>query len=80
MKEAAMLPEKEDLHQWMTVNTMDFFSQITTQHWNKLQIQDLNITGKMVLVLTAVTCPAPKYIDHLMPWVQDELDFEAFSF
>ncbi|KAG0048066.1 MOB kinase activator 1B [Gryganskiella cystojenkinii] len=87
---AVHLPEGEDVNEWMAVNTVDFFNQInmlygtitefcTPQdcpvmsagpkyeyHW-----KDDNQFKKPARV------SAPVYVDHLMSWVQSQLDNEA---
>ncbi|KAJ5068610.1 mob kinase activator 1b [Anaeramoeba ignava] len=88
LKLAVMLPEGEDLHEWLAVNTVDFFNQINMLY------------GTITEYCTEQSCPvmsagpkyeyhwadeqqkkpqklsAPDYINRLMNWVQDLLDNE----
>ncbi|KAM0790190.1 MOB kinase activator 1B [Microbotryomycetes sp. NB124-2] len=87
---AVVLPEGEDLNEWLAVNTVDFFNQINMLY------------GTVTEFCTPQECPvmcagprfeyhwqdgvhykkptkfsAPEYVDHLMNWVQGMLDDEA---
>lgn len=90
LRNAVMLPEGEDLNEWIAVNTVDFFNQINMLYGT---ITD-NCTQESCPVMSAgpkfeylwadgasvkkpIKCCAPKYIDYLMTWVQDQLDDEA---
>ncbi|TRY84946.1 hypothetical protein DNTS_019024 [Danionella cerebrum] len=69
LRMAVMLPDGEDLNEWVAVNTVDFFNQINMlyeYHW----ADGTNIKKP-------IKCSAPKYIDYLMTWVQDQLDDET---
>ncbi|XP_021570785.1 deoxycytidine kinase [Carlito syrichta] len=87
---AVMLPEGEDLNEWVAVNTVDFFNQINMLYGT---ITDF-CTEESCPVMSAgpkyeyhwadgtnikkpIKCSAPKYIDYLMTWVQDQLDDET---
>ncbi|XP_029800997.1 MOB kinase activator 1B isoform X3 [Suricata suricatta] len=87
---AVMLPEGEDLNEWVAVNTVDFFNQINMLYGT---ITDF-CTEEICPVMSAgpkyeyhwadgtnikkpIKCSAPKYIDYLMTWVQDQLDDET---
>ncbi|XP_005044559.1 PREDICTED: MOB kinase activator 1B isoform X1 [Ficedula albicollis] len=84
------LPEGEDLNEWVAVNTVDFFNQINMLYGT---ITDF-CTEESCPVMSAgpkyeyhwadgtnikkpIKCSAPKYIDYLMTWVQDQLDDET---
>ncbi|XP_016905124.1 MOB kinase activator-like 1 isoform X2 [Apis cerana] len=58
---AVMLPEGEDLNEWVAVNRPKY-----EYHW-----ADGHTVKK------PIKCSAPKYIDYLMTWVQDQLDDET---
>ncbi|GAA6024483.1 hypothetical protein JCM10207_004510 [Rhodosporidiobolus poonsookiae] len=87
---AVLLPEGEDLNEWLALNTVDFFNQINM------------LFGCVTEFCTAQECPvmcagprfeyhwqdgvrykkptkmtAPEYVDNLMNWVQGMLDDEA---
>jgi len=87
---AVMLPEGEDLNEWVAVNTVDFFNQINMLYGT---ITDF-CTEENCPIMSAgpkyeyhwadgrsvkkpIKCSAPKYIDFLMTWVQDQLDDES---
>ncbi|KAF9167515.1 MOB kinase activator 1B [Actinomortierella ambigua] len=87
---AVRLPEGEDVHEWLAVNTVDFYNQINMLY------------GTITEYCTPQDCPvmsagpkyeyhwkdndqfkkparvsAPVYVDHLMSWVQSQLDNET---
>lgn len=92
LRAAVLLPEGEDLNEWLAVNTVDFFN-----HLNMLY-------GTITEFCTPIACPtmsagpryeyhwqdannpiykrptklsAPDYVDCLMGWTQSMLDDEA---
>ncbi|KAF4802787.1 MOB kinase activator 1B [Turdus rufiventris] len=90
LRMAVMLPDGEDLNEWVAVNTVDFFNQINMLYGT---ITDF-CTEESCPVMSAgpkyeyhwadgtnikkpIKCSAPKYIDYLMTWVQDQLDDET---
>jgi MOB kinase activator 1 len=103
---AVMLPDGEDLNEWVAVNSkgyqcehsihylffsaVDFFNQINMLYGTITEF----CTESSCPVMSAgpryeylwadgntikkpIKCSAPKYIDYLMTWVQDQLDDEA---
>lgn len=87
---AVLLPEGEDLNEWIAVNTVDFFNQISMLYGTVTEF----CTEESCAVMSAgpryeyhwadgqavkkpIKCSAPKYIDYLMTWVQDQLDDET---
>lgn len=90
LRNAVMLPEGEDLNEWVAVNTVDFFNQINmlygtiTDHCSNEACPVMSAGPKFeylwadgASVKKPIKCSAPKYIDYLMTWVQDQLDDEA---
>ncbi|XP_047143765.1 MOB kinase activator 1B [Hydra vulgaris] len=90
LRNAVMLPEGEDLNEWIAVNTVDFFNQINmlfgtiTDHCTSESCPVMSAGPKFeylwadgTSVKKPIKCSAPKYIDYLMTWVQDQLDNEA---
>ncbi|KAL7391899.1 hypothetical protein ABVT39_016439 [Epinephelus coioides] len=90
LRQAVMLPEGEDLNEWIAVNTVDFFNQINMLYGTITEF----CTETSCSVMSAgpryeyhwadgtnikkpIKCSAPKYIDYLMTWVQDQLDDET---
>ncbi|XP_075379833.1 MOB kinase activator 1A isoform X1 [Mycteria americana] len=90
LRQAVMLPEGEDLNEWIAVNTVDFFNQINMLYGTITEF----CTEASCPVMSAgpryeyhwadgtnikkpIKCSAPKYIDYLMTWVQDQLDDET---
>ncbi|XP_050965580.1 MOB kinase activator 1A isoform X1 [Labeo rohita] len=90
LRAAVMLPEGEDLNEWIAVNTVDFFNQINMLYGTITEF----CTETSCSVMSAgpryeyhwadgtnikkpIKCSAPKYIDYLMTWVQDQLDDET---
>ena len=85
-----MLPDGEDINEWVAVNTVDFFNQINMLYGT---ITDF-CTEDTCPIMSAgqkyeyywadgqqvkkpIKCSAPKYIDYLMTWVQDQIDDES---
>uniref|UniRef100_A0A8C6PP84 MOB kinase activator 1Bb n=1 Tax=Nothobranchius furzeri TaxID=105023 RepID=A0A8C6PP84_NOTFU len=74
LRMAVMLPEGEDLNEWVAVNSNPnhicpygfYVSCRYEYHW----ADGTNIKKP-------IKCSAPKYIDYLMTWVQDQLDDET---
>eukprot|EP00455_Lapot_gusevi_P013752 TRINITY_DN1677_c0_g2_i3.p1 TRINITY_DN1677_c0_g2~~TRINITY_DN1677_c0_g2_i3.p1 ORF type:complete len:245 (-),score=101.02 TRINITY_DN1677_c0_g2_i3:163-867(-) len=89
MRSAVVLPRGEDLNEWLAVNTVDFFNEISLLY------------GTITEFCTPVTCPtmsagqryeylwadgvkvkkpvkvsAPEYVDLLMTWVEEQLNDE----
>lgn len=112
---AVMLPEGEDLNEWVAVNSkylknysdifqslndlkifhsnisaVDFFNQINMLYGTITEFCTEDSCGIMSAgpkyeyhwadghtVKKPIKCSAPKYIDYLMTWVQDQLDDET---
>ncbi|TXG61651.1 hypothetical protein EZV62_013014 [Acer yangbiense] len=90
LREAVRLPPGEDIHEWLAVNTVDFFNQVNI------------LFGTLTEFCTASNCPmmtagpkyeyrwadgvtikkpievsAPKYVEYLMDWIETQLDDES---
>ena len=87
---AVQLPEGEDCDEWIAVNTVDFFNQINmlygtiTEFCTEEGCPIMSAGPKYEYhwadgqtVKKPIKCSAPKYIDYLMTWVQDQLDDES---
>jgi MOB kinase activator 1 len=87
---AVSLPEGEDLNEWVAVNIVDFFNQINmlygtiTEFCTEENCAVMSAGPKYEYhwadghtVKKPIKCSAPKYIDYLMTWVQDQLDDES---
>ncbi|XP_077548291.1 MOB kinase activator 1B-like [Haemaphysalis longicornis] len=85
---AVMLPESEDLNEWVAVHTVDFFNQISILYGMVSE----SCTESSCAVMSAgpeheyrwadgqtaeKPVAAPKYIAYLMTWVQDQLNDES---
>lgn len=90
LRQAVVLPDGEDLNEWVAVNTVDFFNQInmlfgTITEFCTIEKCPVMSAGPKyeyhwadgTTVKKPIKCSAPKYIDYLMTWVQDQLDDEA---
>ncbi|ETE66701.1 MOB kinase activator 1B, partial [Ophiophagus hannah] len=75
LRMAVMLPEGEDLNEWVAVNTVDFFNQINMLYGTITDFCTEESYGTNIK--KPIKCSAPKYIDYLMTWVQDQLDDET---
>jgi len=87
---AVQLPDGEDLNEWIAVNIVDFFNQInmlygTITEFCTEQTCVLMTAGPKYeyhwadgnLIKKPIKCSAPRYIDYLMTWVQEQLDDET---
>ncbi|KAF0306234.1 MOB kinase activator 1B [Amphibalanus amphitrite] len=87
---AVQLPEGEDLNEWVAVNTVDFFNQINMLYGTIAEFCTEHTCPVMSAgpkyeyhwadgqtVKKPIRCSAPKYIDFLMTWVQEQLDDES---
>ena len=87
---AVKLPEGEDLNEWVAVNTVDFFNQInmlygTVSEYCTAESCPIMSAGPRYeyhwadgqSVKKPIKCSAPKYMDYLMGWVQEQLDDES---
>jgi MOB kinase activator 1 len=89
LKLAVKLPEREDLNEWLAVNTVDFFNQLNLLYGSITEF----CTPKDCPVMSAgpkyeylwmdgeevkkpIKCSAPEYVEYLMTWVQGKLDNE----
>ena len=86
---AVALPDGEDLNEWIAVNTVDFFNQINmlygtvSEYCNQTKCPVMSAGPKYeyhwadgVTIKKPIKCAAPRYIDYLMTWVQDQLNNE----
>eukprot|EP01103_Thecamoeba_quadrilineata_P017514 TRINITY_DN6251_c0_g1_i1.p1 TRINITY_DN6251_c0_g1~~TRINITY_DN6251_c0_g1_i1.p1 ORF type:complete len:217 (-),score=33.83 TRINITY_DN6251_c0_g1_i1:151-801(-) len=87
---AVVLPEGEDLNEWLAVNTVDFFNQINmlygtiTEFCTATECPVMTAGPKYEYhwadganIKKAIKVPAPDYVDYLMVWVQNQLDDET---
>jgi len=89
LREAVKLPDKEDLNEWLAVNTVDFFNQINLLYGSivecctKESCKEMNAGPKYEYlwadgdeIKKPIKVSAPEYVDYLMSWVQKILDDE----
>ncbi|KAF9963553.1 MOB kinase activator 1B [Mortierella alpina] len=87
---AVHLPEGEDLNEWLAVNTVDFFNQINMLYGTITEFctpQDCPVMSAGPKYeyhwkddsqfKKPARVSAPVYVDHLMSWVQSQLDNET---
>jgi len=90
LKQAVTLPEGEDLNEWIAVNIVDFFNQISmlygtiTEYCTSERCPIMSAGPKYEYywadgssIKKPVKCSAAQYIDFLMTWIQDQLDDET---
>ncbi|NWI90469.1 MOB1A kinase, partial [Pitta sordida] len=89
LRQAVLLPEGEDLNEWIAVNRGWHLHQYP--HWDKslgipFSLWELSVPpcpryeyhwADGTNIKKPIKCSAPKYIDYLMTWVQDQLDDET---
>ncbi|XP_022654249.1 MOB kinase activator 1B isoform X2 [Varroa destructor] len=89
---AVMLPEGEDLNEWVAVNTVDFFNQINmlygtiTEFCREDTCPIMSAGPKYeyhwadgTTVKKPIKCSAPRYIDYLMTWVYAHIYHQHFA-
>ncbi|KHJ42301.1 Mob1/phocein family protein [Trichuris suis] len=86
---AVVLPDGEDLNEWLAANVCDFFNQVsmlygTITEFCTSERCPVMSAGPLEYVWTdcnnlkrQIKCSAPQYIDFLMSWIQEKLDDEA---
>ncbi|KAJ7385497.1 MOB kinase activator 1B [Desmophyllum pertusum] len=87
LRMAVMLPEGEDLNEWVAL--WIFFNQINMLYGTITEFCSAESCAVMsagpkyeyhwadgTTIKKPIKCSAPKYIDYLMTWVQDQLDDE----
>ncbi|KAF8420103.1 maintenance of ploidy protein mob1 [Tirmania nivea] len=89
LRQAVKLPEGEDLCEWIAVNVVDFYNQINllygsiTEFCSPVTCPEMKATDEFEYLWqdsdkykrpTKMT--APDYIEHLMSWVQSNIDNE----
>ena len=92
MRLAVMLPEGEELNEWLAVNTVDFFNEVSllfglvTEDDEELPQMDAGegfppgfeyLWADGVRVKTPLRCSGPEYVDYVMTWVEDQINDEA---
>jgi len=89
LHEAVQLPEGEDESEWLAVNTVDFFNEINLLYgviaeFCTEQACPVMCAGPKYEYMWAdgqaikrpMAVSAPRYVDYLMTWVQNQLDDE----
>jgi len=90
LREAVRLPKGEDFNEWLAVNSVDFFNEISLLYGCVSEY----CTDKSCAIMSAGPkyeylwmdgvkytkphkCSAPEYIDLLMTWVEDQINDPA---
>jgi MOB kinase activator 1 len=87
MRMAVALPEGEDLNEWMAVNTVDFFNEVSLLYGIVME-EEMPAMGPGegfppgfeylwadgVRVKTPVRCSGPEYVDYVMTWVEEQIN------
>jgi MOB kinase activator 1 len=89
LRDAVTLPEGEDEHEWLAVNTVDFFNEINLLYGIVAEFCTEQACPVMcagpkyeymwadgVQIRKPIAVSAPRYVDYLMTWVQNLLDDE----
>jgi len=90
MRSAVMLPKGEDLNEWLAVNTVDFFNEISLLYGTISEYctpqscavmsagpQYEYLWADKVKVKKPIKVSAPEYVDLLMTWVETQLNDES---
>jgi len=90
MRNAVALPKGEEINEWLAVNTVDFFNEISLLYGTITEF----CTAQTCPVMSAsaqyeylwcdnqkikkpIKCSAPEYVDYLMSWVESQLNDES---
>lgn len=89
MRQAVALPKGEDLNEWLAVNTVDFFNEISLLYGTITEFctpqscpcmsagPDYKyLWADKVKVKKPIEVSAPEYVDLLMSWVESQLNDE----
>jgi len=89
MRSAVVLPKGEDLNEWLAVNTVDFFNEISLLYGTITEFCSPSTCPVMsagpqyeylwadgVKVKKPIKVSAPEYVDLLMSWVETQLNDE----
>lgn len=89
LRKVVKLPQGEDLDEWLAVNVVDFFNQINllygsiTEFCSPTTCPEMKATDEFEYLWQdqgkykrPTKMPAPEYIEHLMTWVQSNIDNE----
>jgi len=89
MRSAVVLPKGEDLNEWLAVNTVDFFNEISLLYGTITEFCSPSTCAVMsagpqyeylwadgVKVKKPIKVSAPEYVDLLMSWVETQLNDE----
>ncbi|KAJ4405622.1 Mitotic exit network component [Didymella pomorum] len=89
LRKAVKLPEGEDKDEWLAVNIVDFYNQINllygsiTEFCSPQSCPEMKATDEFEYLWQdsenykrPTKMPAPEYIEHLMAWVQSNVDNE----
>jgi len=89
MRSAVVLPKGEDLNEWLAVNTVDFFNEISLLYGTITEFCTPSTCSVMsagpqyeylwadgVKVKKPIKVSAPEYVDLLMSWVETQLNDE----
>ncbi|KAI6206955.1 hypothetical protein M3Y94_00974200 [Aphelenchoides besseyi] len=88
LRDVVRLPQGEDKNEWIAINILDFFHQISLLYGTIIEKctsescprmsagADYEFYWSNPRTNAAIQCAAPVYIDYLMTSVQDELDDE----
>ncbi|MCJ1323111.1 Mitotic exit network component [Xylographa vitiligo] len=89
LRKAVKLPDGEDLNEWLAVNVVDFYNQINllygsiTEFCSPQSCPEMKATDEFEYLWQdsenfkrPTKMPAPQYIEHLMGWVQGNIDNE----
>jgi len=92
LREAVKLPPREELNEWLAVNTVDFYNQTNLLYGSigeyctdKESSCAIMSAGPKYEYLWAdgetvkkpIKCSAPEYVEYLMTWIQAILDDET---
>uniref|UniRef100_A0ACD5WQV3 Uncharacterized protein n=1 Tax=Avena sativa TaxID=4498 RepID=A0ACD5WQV3_AVESA len=90
LRDAVRLPPGEELNEWLAVNTVDFFNQVNILYGTLMEFctpatcPTMTAGSKFeyrwadgVQIKKPIEVSAPKYVEYLMDWIEQQLDDES---
>ncbi|KAL1192736.1 MOB kinase activator-like 1A [Cardamine amara subsp. amara] len=90
LREAVRLPPGEDIHEWLAINTVDFYNQINIlyatleEFCTPTTCPIMNAGSRYefrwkdgITIEKPIVVSAPKYVEYLMDWIETQIDDET---
>ncbi|XP_073132468.1 MOB kinase activator-like 1A [Henckelia pumila] len=90
LREVVVLPQGEDINEWLAINTVDFFNHVSVLYATLTEFCTPETCPKMsagpkfeyrwadgVTIKKPIEVSAPKYVEYLMDWIEAQLEDES---